>query len=414
MKNLALIKQPEVPAPEDLSSLHVDCEDLGKTWQLGYDATLLRGIANFYRKFNSYTFSRFTQLGADTVANLLRDGKMQFIKERGEVIASYSLRESKTSTTVRMCAHVDVGRRKVGDKVVEYPTALTSTGCKALVKSLNAITGRIWLHCWVEDRNAVKVARAAGFRKVSIKLFSTGELGAIFIKETEGFETLKSSPAYVHCLRATQPEQALTFQRLGNLQFMSAVKSMRKTLEGLDLEYEVHPSKSNKGKSWSALSLYGYSDDAKAIHSKDSGNAQGWSNLEDDAHLRFTALSKKFPEVLTILKKLGNPVTDRIRLMRLTPGGGELTRHTDLIGKSLYGMHIGGLLRVHIPIITNPDVEFTLWDYEGAKDITHMDAGVPCFLDIRKPHRALNAGATDRVHLVMDLVMTEKLLKYFK
>ena len=93
--------------------------------------------------------------------------------------------------------------------------------------------------------------------------------------------------------------------------------------------------------------------------------------------------------------------------MKLKPGGGELERHTDQVDPDV-GIQDGKLMRIHIPIKTNPNVEFTSWSTTGSKVIVNMEEGHCCALDIRKPHMAINNGNDWRTHLVIDVVANEQ------
>lgn len=78
--------------------------------------------------------------------------------------------------------------------------------------------------------------------------------------------------------------------------------------------------------------------------------------------------------------------------MRLAPGS-VIKEHTD-VGLGFEE----GVARVHVPILTNPDVEFYL---NGSRVV--LTAGSCWYLRLSDPHRVANRGATDRVHLVVDL-----------
>jgi hypothetical protein len=86
------------------------------------------------------------------------------------------------------------------------------------------------------------------------------------------------------------------------------------------------------------------------------------------------------------------------RLLRLTAGS-ELKEHTDHESTSE-----DGVLRIHIPVVTNPDVMFML---NGTRVV--MDAGSAWYLRLSEPHSVVNRGTTDRVHLLVDMVMNERL-----
>jgi hypothetical protein len=62
------------------------------------------------------------------------------------------------------------------------------------------------------------------------------------------------------------------------------------------------------------------------------------------------------------------------------------------------------VLRIHIPVLTNPDVVFLL---NGTRVV--MEAGSAWYLRLRDPHSVVNGGATDRVHMLVDAMLTPKL-----
>jgi hypothetical protein len=56
-----------------------------------------------------------------------------------------------------------------------------------------------------------------------------------------------------------------------------------------------------------------------------------------------------------------------------------------------------GEMRIHVPVQTNPDVEFVV---AGKRLI--LNEGECWYIDFSLPHRVHNRGATDRIHLVID------------
>ncbi len=85
-----------------------------------------------------------------------------------------------------------------------------------------------------------------------------------------------------------------------------------------------------------------------------------------------------------------NSVFSRSRLMRLA-GGCEVPEHSDI------NYHWYTRVRIHIPIITTPDVIF----YCGDKS-AHMAPGEAWIFDSWKMHRVVNANRATRIHLVID------------
>lgn len=80
------------------------------------------------------------------------------------------------------------------------------------------------------------------------------------------------------------------------------------------------------------------------------------------------------------------------RLMRLTSGS-LIKTHQDLDLDA-----DGGVVRVHLPIVTHPDVDFRL----NGRAVT-MAAGSAWYLRLSDPHSVANRSPLDRVHLVMDM-----------
>jgi quercetin dioxygenase-like cupin family protein len=80
-----------------------------------------------------------------------------------------------------------------------------------------------------------------------------------------------------------------------------------------------------------------------------------------------------------------------VRLLKLDVGA-EIKPHTD----NCLGYE-DGCFRLHIPIITNPEVEFIL---DGKRLL--MNEGECWYIDANFTHSVANRGAEDRIHLVID------------
>jgi len=91
-------------------------------------------------------------------------------------------------------------------------------------------------------------------------------------------------------------------------------------------------------------------------------------------------------------------VKNRVRFLRLRPGG-EIFPHSD-------PMHQidPALVRLHVPVTTNPQVHFRVNDVSLA-----MRPGELWYVDVRFRHCVRNDGPTDRVHLVLDIVADDAL-----
>jgi quercetin dioxygenase-like cupin family protein len=85
-----------------------------------------------------------------------------------------------------------------------------------------------------------------------------------------------------------------------------------------------------------------------------------------------------------------------VRLMRLAPGS-VIKEHAD---NDL--SFEDGTVRFHIPVVTNPDVEFYL-----NRERVVLEAGSCWYLRLADPHSVVNGGETDRVHMVIDATVND-------
>jgi hypothetical protein len=90
------------------------------------------------------------------------------------------------------------------------------------------------------------------------------------------------------------------------------------------------------------------------------------------------------------------------RLLRLRAGS-RILEHTDLnLG------YEDGEVRVHIPVFTNPEVDFRV----GGKRLD-LKPGECWYINFNLPHSVYNGGTTDRIHLVIDCVLNDWLRALF-
>jgi uncharacterized protein (TIGR03032 family) len=112
--------------------------------------------------------------------------------------------------------------------------------------------------------------------------------------------------------------------------------------------------------------------------------------------MRPTAHLLRSPYLQQVLASLDVPL-GRTRLMRLDSRA-EAKPHIDL---NYYWQR---RLRIHIPILTSPGVEFAAGDTR-----IHMAAGSCWVFDTWRSHHVINDADTERVHLVIDTVGSESL-----
>tara|TARA_R100000315_G_C5086101_1_gene49693 strand:- start:149 stop:511 length:363 start_codon:yes stop_codon:yes gene_type:complete len=112
--------------------------------------------------------------------------------------------------------------------------------------------------------------------------------------------------------------------------------------------------------------------------------------------------------VLEMLDKLPCKF-ERVRFMKLEAGK-VIGKHTDKIDKQI-GFGDGDIIRIHMPIRTNDQVVFTLYESTKDKDGTeyNLKTGHYYYTDVTKAHAVRNTSDIDRIHLVADCYSNEKM-----
>lgn len=125
-------------------------------------------------------------------------------------------------------------------------------------------------------------------------------------------------------------------------------------------------------------------------------SAGGGMNDDLEGPMAPTEQLERCPYIMALMGELDG-VWGRSRLMGLASGS-EVPPHVDV--HYYWRTH----LRIHIPVITNPDVLFTC---DG--ETVHMAAGECWVFDSFAPHDVQNRGSERRIHLVLDTVGNERL-----
>jgi len=118
-------------------------------------------------------------------------------------------------------------------------------------------------------------------------------------------------------------------------------------------------------------------------------SVNGAQNDDVNGRMAMTPNLAKSPYLRQILGSFG-VVWGRSRLMRLAPGA-SVPQHADV------NYHWFSRVRLHIPIVTQPEVRFFCGD-----EAVHMAAGEAWLFDNWRLHRVENAGRRERIHLVAD------------
>lgn len=137
----------------------------------------------------------------------------------------------------------------------------------------------------------------------------------------------------------------------------------------------------------------------QASNWKDRPYGTNWSDIalfvrgDEDGDARHTLLDE-MPALSALLDSFPAPVVDMC-LAQLQPGG-KIKPHRDISGGTA-----ANIIRLHIPLITHPDVAF----YVNGERI-FMQPGEVWHLDTTYRHSVENLSDVNRIHLIIDLQST--------
>jgi hypothetical protein len=150
-------------------------------------------------------------------------------------------------------------------------------------------------------------------------------------------------------------------------------------------EWIKHFNQFNYEGNWSVASLRSNGGRTKQIY-PDPHSPDSFEDTEILARCEYTR------EVLGAIRC----EKEAVRFM-LLGAGARIKQHKDFF----MGFE-DGVIRLHIPVVTNPQVEFYLND-----ERVEMKTGELWYLDFSQKHRVLNGGTEDRIHLVIDCKVNE-------
>jgi hypothetical protein len=151
------------------------------------------------------------------------------------------------------------------------------------------------------------------------------------------------------------------------------------------IAWERHFNRAYHFGEWSGIALRGNSN-AKLTLTIDPSRPDEFRDFET-----FDAC----PYVREVLASFQCPIRT-VRFLKLAPEGGIREHRDQYVGVDF------DELRVHVPVLTNDDVDFVV-----AGERVVMRPGQCWYVDVDQPHSVLNRGTTDRVHLVFDAVVND-------
>lgn len=395
-----LAAEPVGPAPETGGSVEAGS---GPAWARGFDLDRLREIARVFKRHDEgLVLGAFGAVKENVIAGWLAEGRLDLVERDGRVVAA--------------CCSSVVARRKVVRDWQDDPRFEVEEGARHVTRfafededaarllaeqvERLAVSRGLWIEAWMEhpgDRAFVSRLRTAW---QGSKVSAASEIRGVFRRLVSG------GPA---TLRGYSTVETAHLSRLDlpPVDIAPLLRAVEERVSG----WADHYSGYNKRNSWTALALRSFGGDPSFII-KPSEMSKAWKEEHADAlawSVEDTSLRALLPEAEALLRLVPGR-HERVRLMRLAPGGGELTRHSDITDPDA-GIRPGTLARIHIPLVSNPEVVFDGWLPDGTQVRRHFAVGSVWYLDTRKPHRAVNAGRTDRIHLVVDAVVDGALLR---
>lgn len=377
-----------------------------KPWQHGYPLdSLKQAAALFKEQHGPHVYGAFGLAKEREVAEALHSGLWLSTGANGQNDAALIYRTlahgSTHETYYNRAVQIGAGETIIGTFACRTGAAgmllletLTRTLHDQSPGSMFPVEPIIWAEIFEEDSNAKWALIGAGFQYVDSKVLAGSEIKGLYVRGR--IVTGPSEPAEVATLSILERN----FLTPGELEDITAELS--------SANWAQHYSNYNKKDSWTAFAVKGYDVNDPLFIIKPDEMSRKWKAENAErlrAHCAYTLAAAHFPATLRLLDRIPG-AKDRVRFMRLTKGGGELSRHADITNRNA-GLADGRLARLHIPIITNPNVVMTQWNSRGKKVQGNFPVGALCYLDQRQPHTVVNQGETDRVHLVIDTASSE-------
>lgn len=379
-----------------------------KLWQKGIPLAELKEMVKRFEPYNAKLYGGTTRVNQLKLADWMDKGEV--VCGERYVFRSRVLKTLSPGFLYRGARpQVPTHHKLKGDRILDH-LALAEDAWPMVGRLIASLPEACWLELIARDRTSAECAQALGFKRVAVSVASEGDIFHIWFRPAVGSVGLFPQPPRVH---PPADVEYVNVKKLPFRGFTQLIGAIDKKLDSLPAFKQHDGTKYNKdNNSWSAISLRGFSLDPLKMLDPAEMPPNFMASDRGDGYtldVHNTPIWKQFPEVEALLRKLVPGWSDRtnpffrVRFMALRDGEGELRRHTDLTDPSL-GFGKGKRARLHFPIRTNPKVEFTSWNVEDEPTCVNMREGECWYLNIRLPHRAINAGDRRRVHLVVDVL----------
>lgn len=247
------------------------------------------------------------------------------------------------------------------------------------------------------NRLLIVAMEEAGWAWQATKVLASSEMRGLFTRAARGRHAAQLPAAEAASL-VRLPGLSLSVDEQG------AIAAELTRYLAVGGAWAQHYAVYNRRHSWTAFALRGF-DDAPAEIEKPAEMSRPWKAANPEklnAPCRWTAAADAFPATRAAVERLLPAPVERVRFMRLAPGG-ELARHADITDRAA-GVEACQLARLHLPLTSPPGCVFLQWDACGVVLTAHLAEGAWYYLDRRKPHAVRNLSQKARVHLVVDVL----------
>lgn len=369
-----------------------------KEWQQGYELEFLKALAvPFAACYKPYSFGAFGLPKERDIATMLARNSLLYTKAGDGsygavadvvILASGSHHTDFAGNDV----HIPSGAafiRHLAWTDIECARRLLSIADSRTAAFRSA---QLWMELHEENNDAKSLAQDLSLRWVASKVMASSDIKGLYASGDSTQPELE--PADQVAMREVRADFLSPTEHAG------IVAELTKFAD-----WAQHYSSYNKRQSWTAFALRGYVADDPTFIIKPNEMSAKWKKENAallDAKPTETTAAREFPITNSIVAGRIPGAKDRVRFMRLAPGGGELTRHADITDREA-GTKDGAVVRLHIPIFTSPLVEFSSWDHRGQHKTMAMRERGLYYLDQRKPHAVVNRDQErERIHLVVD------------
>lgn len=380
-------------------------ENAAPAWAKGFDLEFLKAAAAVFKaSMKPHTYGAFGLPKERDIADAMADNALVWTMKKDSTtkeIAAVAI----AKVLSRPSPHHDFAGRTATINAGDVFVKAIAGEPEAIERLIAGVTLRaeppaMWIEAHVEDRALVESLEARGFERVMTKISASSDLKGLYCRGGEPSQR----PAPLE--PADEPSVAVLSEEFISPEECAAILAEAEAAA----QWAQHYSGYNKRQSWTAFALHGFDPSDPSFIIKPAEMSKKWKEDNADRMLAEcgpTVAAQHFPTALAVAERVPG-AKERVRLMRLSAKGGELTRHADITDPDA-GTRDGQLSRLHIPLQSHEQCVFRTWDLEGREHRTHFAERSLCYLDTRKPHAVINPDDVDRIHLVLDTFATPEL-----